>query len=42
MVAEQVPVPIPAEDSIRINQQWRVCFRWRDGAAHDADIVDYR
>lgn len=27
--------------SIRINQQWRVCFRWRDGAAHDVEIVDY-
>ncbi len=27
--------------SIRINQQWRVCFRWRQGAAHDVEIVDY-
>ena len=26
---------------IRCNQQWRVCFRWRDGAAHDVEIVDY-
>ena len=24
-----------------INQQWRICFRWRDGAAHDVGIVDY-
>ena len=27
--------------SIRINEQWRVCFRWRDGDAHDVEIVDY-
>lgn len=27
--------------SIRINDQWRVCFRWRDGDAHDVEIVDY-
>ena len=26
---------------IRVNQQWRVCFRCRDGAAHDVEIVDY-
>jgi toxin HigB-1 len=27
--------------SIRINQQWRVCFRFEDGDAHDVEIVDY-
>lgn len=27
--------------SIRINQQFRVCFAWRDGNAHDVEIVDY-
>ena len=27
--------------SIRINDQWRICFRWRDGNAHDIEIVDY-
>jgi proteic killer suppression protein len=27
--------------SIRVNQQWRVCFRWRDGDAYDVEIVDY-
>ncbi len=27
--------------SIRINQQWRICFRWEDGQAHDVEIVDY-
>lgn len=27
--------------SIRINDQWRVCFIWKDGDAHDVAIVDY-
>ncbi|MDP2619331.1 MAG: type II toxin-antitoxin system RelE/ParE family toxin [Hyphomicrobiales bacterium] len=27
--------------SIRINNQWRVCFRWEDGDAADVEIVDY-
>jgi proteic killer suppression protein len=27
--------------SIRINQQWRVIFKWKDGAAHEVQIVDY-
>jgi proteic killer suppression protein len=27
--------------SIRINDQWRVCFRWKDGEASDVEIVDY-
>ena len=27
--------------SIRINDQWRICFEWRDGNAHDLEIVDY-
>jgi proteic killer suppression protein len=27
--------------SIRINNQWRVCFRFADGDAHDVEIVDY-
>ena len=27
--------------SIRINDQWRVCFRWSDGDAGDVEIVDY-
>lgn len=29
------------EFSIRINQQWRICFRWKDGDAHDVEITDY-
>tara|TARA_B100000678_G_scaffold214180_1_gene181537 strand:- start:909 stop:1187 length:279 start_codon:yes stop_codon:yes gene_type:complete len=27
--------------SIRINDQWRICFRWQDGDAWDVEIVDY-
>lgn len=27
--------------SIRINQQWRVCFRWQEADAHQVEIVDY-
>jgi toxin HigB-1 len=27
--------------SIRINDQWRICFRWRDGNAFDVEIADY-
>jgi proteic killer suppression protein len=27
--------------SIRINDQWRVCFRWKTGDADDVEIVDY-
>ena len=27
--------------SIRINDQWRICFGWLDGNAHDCEIVDY-
>ena len=27
--------------SIRINDQWRICFVWRDGDAYEVEIVDY-
>ena len=27
--------------SIRINDQWRICFEWRSGDAHNVEIVDY-
>ena len=27
--------------SIRINDQWRICFKWLDGNAHDVEITDY-
>jgi proteic killer suppression protein len=29
------------QHSIRINQQWRICFRWTDGGPADVQIVDY-
>jgi proteic killer suppression protein len=29
------------QHSIRINDQWRICFRWRDGDAFEVEIVDY-
>jgi proteic killer suppression protein len=27
--------------SIRINDQWRICFEWREGRAYGVEIVDY-
>ena len=29
------------QHSIRINRQWRICFRWYKGHAYDVEIVDY-
>ena len=29
------------QHSIRINVQWRICFVWREGHAHQVEIVDY-
>jgi proteic killer suppression protein len=29
------------QHSIRINDQWRICFIWRDGDAYDVEITDY-
>ena len=29
------------QHSIRINAQWRICFRWTDDGPHDVEIVDY-
>ncbi|HEY6281515.1 MAG TPA: type II toxin-antitoxin system RelE/ParE family toxin [Burkholderiales bacterium] len=29
------------QHSIRINDQWRLCFRWSEGHAFDVEIVDY-
>jgi proteic killer suppression protein len=29
------------QHSIRVNDQWRLCFVWEDGDAHDVEIVDY-
>ena len=27
--------------SVRVNDQWRICFRWQGSDAHDVEIVDY-
>lgn len=27
--------------SIRINDQWRICFKWKEGEVHNVEIVDY-
>jgi proteic killer suppression protein len=27
--------------SIRVNDQWRICFRWREGDAYDVEVADY-
>lgn len=29
------------QHSIRVNDQWRICFSWKDGNAHEVEIVDY-
>lgn len=29
------------QHSIRVNDQWRICFRWKGGDAWDVEIVDY-
>lgn len=29
------------QHSIRINDQWRICFKWQDGEAFEVEIVDY-
>lgn len=29
------------EYSIRINMQWRICFKWENNEAYDVEIVDY-
>jgi len=29
------------QHSIRINDQWRICFRWKTGDAYDVEIADY-
>jgi toxin HigB-1 len=30
------------QHSIRVNQQWRICFRWEGDGPYDVEIVDYR
>ena len=29
------------QHSIRVNDQWRICFIWREGAAENVEILDY-
>ena len=29
------------QHSIRINKQWRICFKWHEGDAYDVEITDY-
>ena len=29
------------QHSIRVNDQWRICFKWRSGDAHEVEISDY-
>ncbi|MGE3871920.1 MAG: type II toxin-antitoxin system RelE/ParE family toxin [Parvibaculaceae bacterium] len=29
------------QHSIRVNQQWRICFIWKDGDAYDVEFCDY-
>lgn len=29
------------QHSIRVNDQWRICFTWQDGNAHDVEFCDY-
>ena len=29
------------QHSMRINEQWRICFEWKQGDAYDVEIVDY-
>jgi proteic killer suppression protein len=29
------------QHSVRVNDQWRVCFIWKDGDAHEVEVVDY-
>lgn len=29
------------QHSIRVNEQWRICFRWKDGDAYEVEITDY-
>ena len=38
---EKLRADLAVFHSIRINDQWRVIFKWIDGHAHDARIVDY-
>ena len=38
---ETLPGTRVGQHSVRINDQWRICFRWSEGGANDVEIVDY-
>jgi proteic killer suppression protein len=38
---EQLKGDRRGQHSIRVNDQWRICFRWRNGDAEDVELVDY-
>ncbi len=38
---EQLKGDLVGRYSIRINSQWRICFRWESGDAYEVEIVDY-
>jgi hypothetical protein len=40
-VDEEVKGDRKGQPSIRINDQWRICFVWRDGDAFDVEIAGY-
>lgn len=38
---EQLKGDRKGQHSVRVNNQWRICFVWKDGGAEDVEIVDY-
>jgi len=38
---EQLKGNRQGQHSIRINEQWRICFAWRQGDAYEVEIIDY-
>ncbi len=38
---EQLKGRRKGEWSIRVNDQWRICFKWQNGNAYDVEITDY-
>lgn len=38
---EQLKGDRKGQHSIRVNDQWRICFRWIDGNAYDVEFCDY-
>ena len=38
---EKLSSDLEGQYNIRINDQWRICFTWREGNAYRVEIVDY-